>query len=341
MRVKSCPECSSPLDLDEKECGECGFTAGVRSRKWVREQDSLSLEHNFSKFHKKPKYEGICGYCGYEQYSMQRKKCLACGMETNRKIKKYTISNFESSFKRFDKIPRSRIKNILEGIDVDDEFYAANAKFIQKLIIELPRIEENEEKNRLIKFREAEELRIHKEQVILDREARRVEKLREAEEERREAEEKVRIWNLPENVEKRRVESEAEIEKENGLRLEREDNLRNHGFMLTNVELEDHFHSLEVKKAKMNKLITEVLKYRNKDSHYSDRFDWKNHHDNIPLLGELCGDNFRQQFLESVVNNHPKYQFHGDKLVKSYKKMLDRIKRDCHGKDEFYLISDL
>ena len=287
-------------------------------------------------------YEGICGHCGYNKLSEPKVECSECGMKTNQEIKIYDDSNFLNSFKEdFDRIPIRRIMNILEGIDVDDEFYTANAKFIQKLIIELPRIEKNEERKKKRKITRKNKQTERRKQNILDHIAQQEEEQRVAEEEQREAEEKVRISNLPENVEKRRVESDAEIEKENGLRLEREDNLRNHGFMLTNVELEDHLQYLEDKKAKMNKLITEVLKHRNKDSHYSDRFDWNNHHDNIPLLGELCGDDFRQQFLESVVHNHPKYQFHSDKLVKSYKKMLDRIKGDCHGKDEFYLISDL
>ena len=85
-------------------------------------------------------YEGICGHCGYNKLSEPKVECSECGMKTNQEIKIYDDSNFLNSFKEdFDRIPIRRIMNILEGIDVDDEFYTANAKFIQKLIIELPR----------------------------------------------------------------------------------------------------------------------------------------------------------------------------------------------------------
>ena len=262
-------------------------------------------------------------------------------MKTNQKRVRYSDSNFSNSFKKFDKIPRSRIKNILSGIDVDQGFYTLNAKFIKKLLIELPEIERAEERERKIKIKAAEDLKLRKQEERLQREALR-------EKERLDTVENDRIWNLPENVEKRRLADEEHRislrdlkEREDKLLLERQDNLRAHGIMLTNAEMEQRFQHIKERKAQREDLIKEILKHRSKSTHYSDRFDWSKHHDNIPLLNDLCGDKYRQLFLKSVAFNHSKYQYHGDKLVSSYKKMLERIKKNCHGKDDFNLISRL
>ena len=340
MRRKFCPVCTVEVGSHLSEC-ICGFVAGPTSLKWDWEQDSSLLEHNFNEIRKKPKYEGVCGYCGFVQLSEQKIKCNTCGMKTNQKRVRYSDSNFSNSFKKFDKIPRLRIKNILSGIDVDQGFYTLNAKFIKKLAIELPEIERAEERKRKIKIKEDEDLKRRKQEERLQREAQR-------EKERLDAVEADRIWNLPENVEKRRLADEEHRislrelkQKEDKLTLERQDNLRAHGVMLTNAEMEQRFQLIEVKKAQREDLIKEILKHRSKSTHYSDRFDWSKHHDNIPLLNDLCGDKYRQLFLKSVAFNHSKYQYHGDKLVSSYKKMLERIKKNCHGKDDFNLISSL
>ena len=340
MRRKFCPVCTVEAGSHLSEC-ICGFVAGPTSLKWDWEQDSSSLEHNLNEIRKKPKYEGVCGYCGFVQLSEQKIKCNACGMKTNQKRVRYSDSNFSNSFKKFDKIPRLRIKNILSGIDVDQGFYTLNAKFIKKLAIELPEIERAEERKRKEAIEEAEDLKRRKQEEKLQREAQR-------EKERLDAVEADRIWNLPENVEKRRLADEEHRislrklkEKENKLTSERQDNLRAHGVMLTNAEMEQRFQLIEEKKAQREDLIKEILKHRSKSTHYSDRFDWSKHHDNIPLLNDLCGDKYRRLFLKSVAFNHSKYQYHGDKLVSSYKKMLERIKKNCHGKDDFNLISSL
>lgn len=293
----------------------------------------------------KPKSEAICGYCGFVQFSEQKNNCNACGLKTNLKMVRYGNSNFTNSFKKFDKIPRLRIKNILKRINVYEEFYIANAEFIQKMILELPQIEANEERDRLNKIKQAEELRALKEQERLNQIEKNIrahnERQRAKEEKQRKLEEDERIWNLPENVEKRNI---AKIEKnqiEQKLRSEREVNLRTHGLMLTNIELERHLEIIEENKQQKQKLIKTILKHRNKNSPYSDRFDWSDHYDNIPLLNELCGDNYRLQFLKSVVYNHAKYQYGRGKLVSSYRKMLNRIQGNCRDKDEFHLISEL